>query len=80
MRHYNYTKETLDVFEQLKEVKDARKHEKLYADKYTPEAHKATLRKAYKNALKISLLNLSLALDKWAAAGCRIEEDDMEVD
>lgn len=79
MKHYNYTTELGDVFAQLKEVKETRKHEKLYAEKNTPESHKTVLRRAYKNALRAALINLTIALDKWMIDGCKIEEDDKEI-
>ena len=79
MKHYDYTPELKNVLVYLKEVKDTRKHEKLYADTNTPEEHKPILRKAYKNALKVALFNLSLALDKWVIAGCKVENGDKEV-
>ena len=79
MKHYDYTPELENVLTCLKEVKGTRKHEKLYAHKETPEDHKPILRKAYKNALKVALFNLSLALDKWVIEGCKIENGDKEV-
>ena len=78
MKHYDYTPELQDVFVFLKEVKDTRRHEKLYANQNTPEDHRPILRTAYKNALKVALFNLSLALDKWVIEGCKIENGDKE--
>lgn len=74
MKHYNYTKELETVLGQLKEVQHTKKHEKLYAN--APEDHKPILRKAYKDALKVALFNLSIALDTWVIEGCQIEEGD----
>lgn len=80
MKHYDYAPELQTVFVFLKKVKDTRRHEKLYANQNTPEDHRPILRTVYKNALKVALFNLSLALDKWAASGCKIENDDKEVE
>lgn len=74
---YNYTPEIKEVFNLLKEIKDIKKHEKLYND--APKEHKPTIKKAYKTALKIALFNLSLALEIWVSHGCKIENNDKEV-
>lgn len=76
MKHYDYTKEMDDALAALKEVKDTRKHEKLYVE--APKAHQPVLRKAYKQAMRMALLNLSMALDAWALDRYRIENDDKE--
>lgn len=78
MKHYNYTKELETVLAQLKEVQHTKKYEKVYAD--ASADHKPILRRAYKVSLEVALFNLSLALDKWVASGCKIENDDKEVE
>lgn len=78
MKHYNYTKELETVLAQLNEVQHTKKYEKVYAD--APADHKPILRRAYKVSLEVALFNLSLALDKWVASGCKIENDDKEVE
>ena len=79
MKHYDYTPELENVLAYLKEVKDVKKHEKLYAKEGIPESHKPILRREYKRALRQALFNLSLALAKWEIDGYKIENGDKEV-
>ena len=79
MKHYEYTQEVKDVLEALKEVRGAKKHEKLYAEDGVPEEHVPILRQAYKTALKVVLFNLHTCLEIWISHGCKIEDGDKEV-